>query len=427
MGHNDKLVQNIFIKDSDDERSIRYFFMPDAPMEKGVPVELLTNYKSAYESVRERKGYGKNNVEHGLKSDSCRATCLQRNFAEREDVQNIINECSSVPRLSYLLRSIYKCTYCPLVEFLRKGQELTSLQWLALLRIHWIIKVFWQNVRCKRGILMERKMNWGKKEGKFIEMEEMLNEMEKTFAEEVLPFLPTSPCFTERRSDVYFELLEEICFPIRLKIPHILDTSIYSSVAVRFTESLCKSIAIVFILLKPEQRDEKELHNRIMEYVSQAKIDVDLKNRQCSTVQLTQIAAIIDVFASTYLNNCPYSMQNVCSALDLDYEQTKAATKFLQQFVDQPTVVKSNKPCARKDGKQARPTCIRAEIAYSGPPTIPFPGNGTQWPDGWTQKSYKRASGATKGRIDDYWFPPGGTPKLRSRVEVCAYLARQAK
>ena len=86
VGYNKKFVQNVYIKDSDDERSIQYYFMPNTPMEIGVPVELLTNYKTAYESVRERKGYGLSNLQQGLKSDSCRATRLQRNFLEREDV-----------------------------------------------------------------------------------------------------------------------------------------------------------------------------------------------------------------------------------------------------------------------------------------------------------------------------------------------------
>lgn len=426
MGYNNNYIQNVYIKDSDDERSVRYFFMPDTPMEKGVPVELLTNYRSAYELVRERKGYGRNNAEHDLKSDSCRATCLQRNFVEREDIQNILNECSSVPWLRHLLQSIYTRIYCPILEFLRKGLEINSLQWVALLRIRWIINVFRQQVNNKKGVLMEKKLNASTKERKLNEMERTLNEMEKTVVKEVLPVLRIHPHLTEMRSDINFELLEEICFPVRLYIPHILDDARYCPAVVRFTELLCKAIADVYILKEPEQRNNllPELHNKIMEYLPQAKSEILQQN---NVMELTQIAVIIDAFASIYMKKSAYSMRNVCIALGLDYEHAKSATKSQLQFVDQPTAVKSTKPCARKDGKQTRPDYVSAELVYFGPPTIPFPGNGNQWPDGWTQKSYKRASGATKGRIDVYWFPPKGVPKLRSRVEVRGYLARQAK
>jgi hypothetical protein len=228
------------------------------------------------------------------------------------------------------------------------------------------------------------------------------------------------------RSDINFELLEEISFPVRLQIPHILDDARYCPAAVRFTELLCKSTADVYILGEPAQRDNllPELHNKIMEYLLQAKTDTFQQN---NVMELTQIAVIFDIFASIYMKKSSYSMLKVCIALDLDYEHAISATKSQLQFVDQPTAVKSTKPCARKDGKQTRPAFVSAELVYSGPPTIPFPGNAYQWPDGWTQKSYKRASGATKGRIDDYWFPPAGVPKLRSRVEIRSYLARHAK
>ena len=414
--------------------------MPDTPMEKGVPVELLTNYKSAYESVRERKGYGKNNVEHGLKSDTaCRATCLQRNFVEREDIRNIINECASVARLSYLLHSIDSCTYSPLIELLRKGQQLSSLQWVALLRIHWIINVFCEKVHKKKCIILqrkERKLNeLESSERKLVEMDRKLNEMETTFSQKIKPLLSSILGLTahehyinaEITSNVRFELLEEICFPIRLQLPYILDTTKYCPAAVRLIESLSKSIAETCILRDQEKRDEllRELYHRFIDHLSQGKTDVLIGTPHKNSLHLTQIAVVTNAFASNYLKNTSYSLHNVCGALDLDYEHVKAAT--MKECVDQHTAVNPSKPCARKDGKQTRPAFLIPELVYSGPPTIPCPGDFCQWPDGWTQKSYKRASGASKGHIDHYWYPPDGSKKLRSKVEICAYFRRQAK
>jgi hypothetical protein len=67
-----------------------------------------------------------------------------------------------------------------------------------------------------------------------------------------------------------------------------------------------------------------------------------------------------------------------------------------------------------------------ADLVYEGPPTTKFPGEG-DWPDGWTQKTYKRASGNTVGRLDHYWLPTTKGPKLRSTVEVLRYLVDKRK
>jgi hypothetical protein len=420
VGYNKNFVQNVYIKDSYDERAIQYYFMPDAPMQKGVPVELLTNYKSAYESVRERKGYGQSNAENGLQSDSCHATCLQRNFLEREDIENIVNDCASTKRLGYLLHSIDRKMYNPLIELVRNGQQLSPLQWVAVRRIQWIISVFRQKLRNKN----------------IKELEEKLNDMERAYFDVVLPYLRTSLSnFTcpqinkEIKSAMNFELLEEICFPVRLQLPHILDATRYYPAAIRLTVSLCHAIAKILILPGPGQVEKDVttiLYNKFMEYSLQAKHESFFVGSQESNInELTQVVIIIDAFASVYLKNSEYSMQSLCGTLNLDYEQANAASKSLQQLLVRHTEVKDNKPRARKDGKRTHPAYGRAELVYSGPPTIPFPGNGSHWPNGWTQVSYKRASGATKGRIDMYWYPPEGAPKLRSRVEIRTHIAKQ--
>ena len=417
VGYNKNFVQNVYIKDSDDERSIQYYFMPNTPMEIGVPVELLTNYKTAYESVRERKGYGLSNLQQGLKSDSCRATRLQRNFLEREDVASIIAECTSA-RIRPLLHSVDKRIFSPLVELLRNGQQLTTLQWVALNRIHWIVDVIRKKPRsekCKATII----------------------EMDEKFANEILPiFRRNSSNSTQQniideqmKLGVYFELLEEICFPLRLELPQILDTAIYCPAAVQLTESLCHSIADIYILRKPGKSDKavSRLYAKFIEHSLRAMNEVTCGGQQSNDVQLTQIVKIIVLFASVYFTNSSYSMQTICKSIGLDFKYVKAA-QSAQQSVIGRTAATVKKPCARKDGKQTRPPFTYADQVYSGPPTIPFPvDKDGQWPDGWTQKTFRRTSGASKGSFDSYWYPPSGAPRLRSRVEIRKYFEQQDK
>ncbi len=422
VGYNQNFAQNVYIKDSDNERSIQYYFMPNIPMEIGAPVELLTNYKTAYEMVRERKGYGQSNLQQGLKSDSCRATRLQRNFLERDDVESIVAECSSA-RIRPLLHSVDKRIFCPLVELLRNGQQLTALQWVALNRIHWIVNVFRKKSRSEK-------------------CKEKVIEMDEKFANEVLPiFRRSSSNSTQRniidehmKSGIYFELLEEICFPLRLELPQILDTATYCPSAVQLTESLCHSIADVYILRKPGQSDNavSKMYAKFIEHSLRAMSEVTSGGQKSNDVQLTQIVKIIVVFASVYFKNSSYSMQTICKAIGLDFKYVKAAqsARSVQRSANGPVAATVKKPCARKDGKQTRPPShfTFADLVYSGPPTIPFPvDKDGQWPDGWTQKSYRRTSGATIGRVDVYWFPPADLPKLRSRVEIRKYFEQQAK
>lgn len=59
-------------------------------MAKGESVELLVNYKEHYEPMRERRGYGKANLNDGVKSDADNITRVQRNLKERPLVEQTI-------------------------------------------------------------------------------------------------------------------------------------------------------------------------------------------------------------------------------------------------------------------------------------------------------------------------------------------------
>jgi hypothetical protein len=81
------------------------------------------------------------------------------------------------------------------------------------------------------------------------------------------------------------------------------------------------------------------------------------------------------------------------------------------------TKTKSHHPKSdRSEQKRLRP----AEV-YFGPPTrqLDYPGG---WPKGWTQKTFKRASGASVRQTDDYFYSPQLKLKIRSISQVLHFL-----
>lgn len=60
------------------------------------------------------------------------------------------------------------------------------------------------------------------------------------------------------------------------------------------------------------------------------------------------------------------------------------------------------------------PSAAKAKMLSEGPPTESLEGG---WPEGWVKRVYERASGATKGSTDKYWYSPINGIKLRSIVE----------
>jgi hypothetical protein len=82
-------------------------------------------------------------------------------------------------------------------------------------------------------------------------------------------------------------------------------------------------------------------------------------------------------------------------------------------------------PLATKNASNVQVSRRRSpNLVYRGKPTIDYPAE-RDWPPGWTQETYKRMSGASVGHLDHCWFPPEGPKhKLRSRLDVLRYLAR---
>ena len=87
VGHNLSLTENVKPLPSATSRSVSYYAYIEQSLQKGDEIELLTNYGTRYESMRERRGYGKNNA---VKSDNDNETRVIRNLAERKDIVALI-------------------------------------------------------------------------------------------------------------------------------------------------------------------------------------------------------------------------------------------------------------------------------------------------------------------------------------------------
>jgi hypothetical protein len=70
-----------------------------------------------------------------------------------------------------------------------------------------------------------------------------------------------------------------------------------------------------------------------------------------------------------------------------------------------------------KGGSRVR---LSACEIWCGPPDEPLEGG---WPDGWLKRIFQRASGATKGSTDRYWYSPKKNKKFRSMVEIKRFMA----
>jgi hypothetical protein len=249
VGHNADLAQNVFIREEGD-RIVKYFFQSDKPLKKGDFVELLTNYRDAYEGARERKGYGWRNISEGLEGDNCLSARMERNFHERSDVQNIIGPEISLQKISCYLQFILSRIWNPLMNHVREQGEdsiakISVLQWIAILRVEWLTYIFRQRIEKDRAEpTKDNLLNQ-------ILIFNMTRTLDSMKADEV----DISELATVNTVDIdgrpiapaiISELVEEVCFRIHDRMPLLLDSSAYCSIGRQVVEKLCLVVAIAF-------------------------------------------------------------------------------------------------------------------------------------------------------------------------------------
>ncbi len=265
VGNNKQLHCNVDIRHTDECAVYYYIFIDkDHAMKAGDQVELLVDYGEAYEDVRERKGYGKDNNEilgGDFDDDAAR---LKRNFVDREMAQLDIHDLKLFD-MYYLVEYLTNDVLAPIDLRIRHGhvhgqaESFTRLSKdvIARQRMHWL-KIYFQR-RLKEMTtnpdpndeLLIRSMTVGGKE-MVRTIEKSLLTWDFAMLPDIFPFLNTVPIGGNKTlQDVIFhELSEEMLYFVASKLPDPLNRTVWSKISIDLTESTTRDIARYFVYCK---------------------------------------------------------------------------------------------------------------------------------------------------------------------------------
>jgi hypothetical protein len=537
VGYSNVLRQNVYAT-TVDGNTIHYFFWPGQDLLSiNKPIELYTKYRGAFENIRERRGYGKRNAMYGLPSDALAVARLERNFSDREDATNdlrMIAEDDAKKGTNGLSRQFVFLRYEWSILLAGEG-TLSGEQIVALRRISWLASVLGDIV--DSAVPVEPSL-----ENAITEWVASVVLRESTLYDDVMQVI--NETFEALKS----EIIEEVLYQVRNKMPLLMDTNLYCPIAQNLIEDLClkhceikskgmlleafitsglesmKEIRrcaagsdrdrLAFISREPEGTllcgNSQEILGKvsrtaaffvqhttfskgILTAVSALKstmscapsfVEVPIgqstfmakMRSEAYHIQDANIAALssIPVDASTASSECEvnvewyiywqvvwivhcfaehfvpdYDLECLCRELGVDLIPARFVTERgvrhystisfddvlrkqgakKSQRKSRPMKERKKKALSGKDGSPTPPknptisSRPPAKLVYEGPPTTRFPIDGEDWPFGWMQRTYERASGATKGHQDDYWFPPDNR-KLRSSKDIIRYLAK---
>jgi len=142
VGHNPQLHTNVLIRDKND-RSIHYYVAIDKEhaMKKDDSVELLVDYGDVYEEVRERKGYGRVNINSS--DEDLLQKNLMRSIRDRSEVEKDCLDIKVVDMfhlVEFLTNKIFKPMQQSITENSTKGVTL--------------------DIRGKKNLIAMRRLNW---------------------------------------------------------------------------------------------------------------------------------------------------------------------------------------------------------------------------------------------------------------------------
>lgn len=248
VGYNPALNQNVFCGEQDD-RVVKYFFRLQQPMKSGSRIELLTNYRDGYESVRERKGYGWRNLHEGLPGDNLFSQRLERNFEDRRQVEMIIKLEKSLQSLSEYLSFIHNDIWNPIISKITtvldsEGSKLpiSIQQWIATRRIQWMSNSFRQRLEKEQATPTSNNLL---QQILIHNMTELLDTMQLSAVG--LDRLPAELFLDEERQSVNQstceEITEEHCFYLQDSLPMVFDSSVYCKIATRLIKRLSMVVA----------------------------------------------------------------------------------------------------------------------------------------------------------------------------------------
>lgn len=221
-------------------------------------VELLTDYLKPYEPMRERKGYGKANINKGVKSDyDCIKTRTLRNLCERyfmDDTIQSLNGVEVIHSLRFIDEKILKPVVTSTEWYIDKAQKAVdyvnshgfgqgipqtkppSRQWIARRRMHWF------HGRYKDKVLELRKNN----EMSEIDVEEaeaIIERMRWADLTSIFPFMNDIKIWSGKRlgKGVLIELQEELYYMASKDLCGLFEASLWCLCA----ETLAHDVSFV--------------------------------------------------------------------------------------------------------------------------------------------------------------------------------------
>lgn len=575
VGYSNVHRQNVYAY-SVDGNTIHYFFWPGQDrMSINEPIELYTNYRSGFEDIRERRGYGIRNAMNGLPSDAVAVARLERSFSDREDATNYFHlaaEEDAKEKTSTLARQLDFLRYEWSLLYPKNG-TVRPEQIVALRRISWLANVLGEIVDSPVQVEPCLAVDIKAWVASVVSCEsELYRNVLQSAANETIEVLKS-------------EIIEEVLYLVRRKMPLVMDTNLYCPIARNLIEDLCiqhcemkstgRALLKAFVQSGLDAMEEirkcaagsdrsgltfvsretegtvlcgtsKEILGKvsrtdafyvqhttfskgILTAVAEVKCEAELLSdappafverlighqtlmakwhgNDVHQIMDAQIAALcsIPVDAGTALPKCEvnvdwytywqvvwivhsfaqqfvpnyYDLTWLCRELGVELlpaqfvaergvrhystisfddvlrtatngTTSRRARRRQQQPPPSPTKTERKEKKERKEKTEKKPRVLEkerkektekkekkprlsisstnswrpsAKLKYEGSPIGTYPVEGEDWPAGWTQRTYERASGASKGHEDHYWFPPDGR-KLRSHKEILRYLAK---
>lgn len=218
-------------------------------------------YLTAYEDIRERKGYGLRNLTEGLKGDDDPHARYERNVDVREIVTYDV-EGLNLLRLYNMLEWVEEAIRRPLVtltdRFLNTPKVFigtghvpvpSKLQWLALVRMHWLSRLFTDHLENmeKTGNGIPRIEGYPTR-GMLQECKRWVTRLEWTSVSDFRRVIDRSIKDAEGnciRDAVDFEICEHTWYDLRDHLPAPLNKGIWCFVACGLVETLSRDVSLL--------------------------------------------------------------------------------------------------------------------------------------------------------------------------------------
>lgn len=249
VGHDQSLIQNVHI--SQVGGFVQYHIDIKKPMKMGDEVELLCNYGSHYETTRERKGYGLENLLGAQKSDCDLASKLERNFVERVGILEGIEALSPLElfyNMEFISQQILPnleevtCRLAPGIKNPVRSRRVTPLQILARRRIHWLAPHYLRRIAAIDGFdFIGKEGHDPSSRAAVAEMRNKCQEWVHCMEWRALLHEPQLPRIADQRIKSVFdsETVEEVLFRIKEHLKYPMDVNLWCPIARDLISQLC--------------------------------------------------------------------------------------------------------------------------------------------------------------------------------------------